>query len=249
MPAADTEPSADSIDRIIGLIDLTDLDDAHRPDGIGALLADASRHHTAAVCVWPEFVARSARELSGSGVRVATVANFPDADGSVAAVDAEVAASIGDGADEIDVVLPWHRFLDGDVDHARAVVDAARRRVDEVPGKLLKVIIESGNLSNTNVIADATRLAIDRGADFVKTSTGKAGTGATLEAVATMLDVIVASDRRVGIKPSGGVRTVNEAHAFLDLAAIRLGDDWVTPETFRFGASGLLSNALAALGR
>lgn len=249
MSTAEPVPDAAVIERIISLIDLTDLDDQHRPDGIESLLADAATHRTAAVCIWPEFVERAARELAGSGVRVATVVNFPAGDGSVADVTAEVAEAIGAGADEIDVVLPWRRFLDGDIEHARNVVEATAAIVHEAPGALVKVILETGELVSTSSIADATRLAIESGADFVKTSTGKTGTGATPDSVATMLDVIAQTGGRVGIKPSGGVRTVTDATVLLDLAAERFGDAWATPQTFRFGASGLLADARAALER
>ena len=246
---SDTAPLPDigTIERIISVIDLTDLDDEHRPDGIDSLLADAARHHTAAVCVWPEFVSLAADHLADSGVRVATVVNFPTGEGSVAEVAAEVVASLAAGADEIDVVLPWRRFLDGDVEHARQVVSAAADLVHDSPGALLKVILETGEFPASSSITEAARLAVESGADFLKTSTGKTGTGATPEAVATMLDVIADDGGRIGIKPSGGVRTVADAVILLDLAAERLGDAWATPRSFRFGASGLLANAVTAL--
>lgn len=242
------EPRGDdaTIRRIISLIDLTDLDDAHRPDGIERLIADASTHGTAAVCVWPEFVAEAARGLESSDVRVATVANFPAGTNSVAAVVAEVESSLAAGADEIDVVLPWRRFLDGDVAHARAVVEACADLTGGAEHSL-KVILETGELPDDE-IAGAAELAADCGADFLKTSTGKTGTGATPAAVAVLLDVAADRGGRIGVKPSGGVRTVADATALLDLADARLGPGWATPQTFRFGASGLLGDALAALG-
>ncbi len=249
MSTVDETPDIAAVERIISLIDLTDLDDAHRPDGISGLLADAARHHTAAVCVWPEFVGRAAQELAESGVRVATVVNFPTGEGSAAEVAAAVVASLAAGADEIDVVLPWRKFLDGDVEQARRVLSTTADLVHDSPGALLKVILETGEFPASSSIIEASQLAIDCGADFLKTSTGKTGTGATPAAVATMLDVIAGDGGRVGIKPSGGVRTVADANTLLDLAAERLGDDWATPQTFRFGASGLLGDALEALGR
>ncbi len=247
MSTADARPDAETIQRIISLIDLTDLDDAHRDDGLGELFADAATHGTAAVCIWPEFVARAAVELAGSGVRIATVANFPDAEGTVSEVAAEVASSLAAGANEIDVVLPWRRFVAGDVARATEVVETAARIVHDVPNAILKVILETGELGGSSVIAGVARCAIDGGADFVKTSTGKMGSGATADAVATMLDVIKQRQTQVGIKPSGGIRTVAEACTFLDLAAERFGSGWATPETFRFGASSLLTDALEAL--
>ncbi|MEP6298155.1 MAG: deoxyribose-phosphate aldolase [Ilumatobacter sp.] len=252
MPDADTphpsSPDVAAIERVISLIDLTDLDDSHRPDVIDGLLADARRHHTAAVCLWPEFIRRAADELAGSGVRVATVVNFPSGAASVADVVSEVDAALADGAAEIDVVLPWRAFLDGDVERARAMVDAVASRVHDTPAALLKVILETGELPDVASVLAATRLAIDGGADFVKTSTGKTAAGATPDAVAAMLDVIAETGGRVGIKPSGGVRTVADALAYLGLADDRLGEGWATPDTFRFGASGLLGDAVARLG-
>lgn len=247
MPGPQTPFHVAEIERVISLIDLTDLDDAHRPDGLSTLLSQAAQHHTAAVCLWPEYVARAAEELAGSGVRIATVVNFPSGAGSLADVITEVAAALVDGADEIDVVLPWRAFLSGDVDAARAVVEATAELVHDAPSALFKVILETGEMPDLSAVTGATRLAIDCGADFVKTSTGKSGTGATPEAVAAMLDVIAETGGHVGIKPSGGVRTVADALALLGLAADRLGDDWATPNTFRFGASGLLGEALAFL--
>jgi len=165
----------------------------------------------------------------------------------VSEVAAEVASSLAAGADEIDVVFPWRRFVAGDVGRATEVVETAARIVHDVPGAILKVILETGELGASSVVADVARCAIDGGADFVKTSTGKTGSGATPDAVATLLDVIKQRGVPVGVKPSGGIRTVAEACGFLDLAIERFGSGWATPATFRFGASSLLTDALAAL--
>lgn len=237
------------IERIISLIDLTDLDDAHRPDGIDALVAHAAGNETAAVCVWPEFVARCAHALAGTGVRVATVVNFPSGTGTTDGVAAEVVAALEAGADEVDVVLPWRQFLDGDIDHIRGLLGVVADLVHRTDDAQLKVILESGELASIDAIAEASSLAIGCGADFLKTSTGKSGTGASLDAVSAMLGVIADDGGSVGIKPSGGIRTVADARSYLDLAARELGDEWATPGTFRFGASGLLGDALDAIAR
>jgi deoxyribose-phosphate aldolase len=229
--------------RLIGLIDLTDLSDDHAADGIDELCRRAREHRTAAVCVWPEFVATCASQLAGSGVRVATVVNFPTGDEPVADVEAATRRALADGADDIDVVLPYEAFLAGDLQRAEAIVSASAALVDEP--RVLKVILESGALGPAETVGAAARLAIDCGADFVKTSTGKIAAGASLEAAGAMLVAIRAADRPVGLKPSGGIRTFDEALAYVDLADSVMGQGWATPATFRFGASGLLDSLLA----
>jgi deoxyribose-phosphate aldolase len=231
--------------RAIGLIDLTDLADDHAPAGIDELCRRAAEHSTAAVCVWPEYVATCASQLRGTGVRVATVVNFPSGDEPIDAVTAAVRAALADGADDIDVVLPYRAVLAGDVDQAAAMVAAVAELVE--PPKLLKVILETGALTDPGVISSAAKLAIDNGADFVKTSTGKLRAGASLEAAVLMLDAIAGAGRPVGLKPSGGIRTFDEAMAYIDLADSVMGTGWAAPATFRFGASGLLDSLLAVI--
>jgi deoxyribose-phosphate aldolase len=229
--------------RAIGLIDLTDLADDHSPEGIDQLCRRAREHRTAAVCVWPEFVATCAAQLAGSGVRVATVVNFPSGDEPVGAVAAATLSALRDGADDIDVVLPYRAFLSGEGEHAGAMVERLAELIDAPT--ILKVILETGAFPDAASISAATRLAIDAGADFVKTSTGKISAGASLDAAAAMLAEIAAADRTIGLKPSGGIRTFDEAMAYVDLADSVMGDGWATPATFRFGASGLLDALLA----
>jgi deoxyribose-phosphate aldolase len=231
--------------RAIGLIDLTDLADDHSPDGIDELCRRAREHRTAAVCVWPEFVGTCAGLLAGSGVRVATVVNFPSGDEPVDEVVRSTRAALRDGADDIDVVLPYRAFLSGDEARAAAMVEAIRDLVDAP--RIVKVILETGAFPNGESISAAARLAIGAGADFVKTSTGKIPVGATLGAAGAMLAEIAAADRTIGLKPSGGIRTFDEAMAYVDLADSVMGTGWATPATFRFGASGLLDALLAVV--
>ena len=238
----------DRASRAIGLIDLTDLSDDHAPDGIDDLCRRAREHRTAAVCVWPEFVARCAELLDGSGVRVATVVNFPSGDEPVADVLAMSGAALTAGADDIDLVLPYRAFLDGDSDRPAEMVAAIAALIE--PPKLLKVILESGAYPGPDSVAAAAHLTIANGADFVKTSTGKIDEGASLEAARAMLgeiEVAAESGRAVGLKPSGGIRTFDEAQAYIDLADSVMGEGWATPSTFRFGASGLLDSLLAVI--
>jgi deoxyribose-phosphate aldolase len=232
--------------RAIGLIDLTDLSDDHAPDGIDELCRRAREHGTAAVCVWPEYVARCVELLDGSDVRVATVVNFPSGDESVDDVIATTKKALADGADDIDLVLPYRAFLSGNPEHAGAMVDAIELLVE--PPALLKVILETGAYPDTDSVAAAAHVAIENGADFVKTSTGKIAQGASLEVARAMLGEIAAAaadGRTVGLKPSGGIRSYEDAMAYLDLADEVMGEGWATPATFRYGASGVLDALLA----
>ncbi len=234
--------------RAIGLIDLTDLSDDHAPDGIAELCRRARAHGTAAVCVWPEFVARCAELLDGSRVRVATVVNFPSGDEPVADVLAMAQAALAAGADDIDLVLPYRPFLDGDPERANEMVAAIAALIE--PPTLLKVILESGAYPGPESVAAAAHLAIANGADFVKTSTGKIAEGASLDAAGAMLGEIAAAargGRTVGLKPSGGIRTFDDAMAYLDLADAVMGEGWSTSATFRYGASGVLDALLAVV--
>lgn len=243
------QPNRAAAERVIALLDLTDLDDQHRVDGIDALVRRAVEHGTAAVCVWPEFVAQVAGrllELGSTHVRIATVVNFPAGDSDLPEVVAETTSAIADGAQEIDLVLPYRAMLDGDDETARQMVATIADLVHR-SGMHLKVILETGELRDDDIIRRASRLAIDAGADFIKSSTGKTAVSATRAAIAAMIDVIVATGGTVGLKPSGGIRTVVDAVEYLDLVDGRLGAEWATPDTFRFGASSLLDDALAVL--
>ncbi|MTA00293.1 MAG: deoxyribose-phosphate aldolase, partial [Actinobacteria bacterium] len=137
-----------------------------------------------------------------------------------------------------DLVLPYAALQRGDESTVIAMLSAIRNVVPEP--SLLKVILETGELVDPILIDRAAHLAIAAGADFIKTSTGKTRTSATPQAVTIMLATIRASGRAVGLKPSGGIKTVDDALEYLQLADAVMGQDWATPQTFRFGASGLL---------
>jgi deoxyribose-phosphate aldolase len=248
LSAADRRAAAT---RAIALLDLTDLNDEHSAAGLDELVRRAVVHGTAAVCVWPEFVSQAAAQLQTFAVaahdrplvRIATVVNFPSGDATIAEVRSETEAALADGADEIDLVLPYRAVLTGDADAARSMVKAIAEVV-HASGSHLKVILETGELIDGDLIRAASRLAIESGADFIKSSTGKTATSATLDAVSAMVDVIVETGGTVGLKPSGGIRTVEDAVGYLDLVDRALGSTWATPNTLRFGASGLLDDAL-----
>jgi deoxyribose-phosphate aldolase len=233
--------------RALALIDLTDLNDGCTDDDVRRLCARAITPFgpVAAVCVWPRFVRTAKHELASTAVKVATVVDFPSGDEPIDQVVATTARAIADGADEIDVVLPYRALLAGDEERVVAMLRAVRAAVPAP--RHLKVILETGELVGLDHVERAARLAIDHGADFVKTSTGKSKVSATPDAVRVMLQVIAMSGRSIGIKPSGGIRTVADAAVYLRLADEIMGADWATPDTFRFGASGLLDAVLAAI--
>lgn len=245
-PSRPDESSAAVARRAIPLIDLTDLDERATAESATALCARARQHGCAAVCVWPDFVAVAASALAGSDVRVATVVNFPTGDERAFAVGVLTGRALADGADEIDVVLPYRAWMLGDDRRAADVLVAVRAACDRA-GARVKVILESGEMRDADMVGAAARFAVEHGADFVKTSTGKTARSASPEAVEAMLGVVAAAERDVGIKPSGGIRTVEDAGRYLALADAAMGRGWARPETFRFGASGLLDALVATI--
>jgi deoxyribose-phosphate aldolase len=232
--------------RLLPLLDLTSLNDARDDDMLRLCRAAMTpAGPVAAVCVWPQFVAQAKRMLADKPVRVAGVANFPDGRAETDLVVTECRALLQDGADEIDLVMPYEAWLAGERDRARDLVGAVKA---VTAGRaLLKVILETGALGNAENIAAASRDMIAAGADFLKTSSGKRHGGATLEAADAMLRVIHEAGGRVGFKAAGGVREVAQAAEYLELADQRLGPDWAAPERFRIGASSLLDELLEDL--
>lgn len=235
----------------LALMDLTSLNDHDTEAGIAALChrADTPAGHPAAVCIHRAFIPTARRSLAECGldesVRVATVANFPDGADDVGLAEEQTRQAIGQGADEVDVVFPWAALIAGNEATGQALVAACREACGE---HILKVIIETGELARPALIRRAARLAIAGGADFVKTSTGKAAVNATPEAARTILETIADSGRDVGCKVAGGIRTTDDAAVYLDLAESIMGAAWLTPDHFRIGASGLLDDVLATLG-
>ncbi len=230
---------------LIPLLDLTSLDDDDTAATIDALCVKAltPAGPVAAVCVLPQFVQTAAEALEGTGVRVATVANFPGGEDDADRAARQTAALMDEGADEIDVVAPWRAHLAGD---AGAVARLVAACAAECPGHL-KVILETGSHPHAGDHAatrQMARAALGAGATFLKTSTGKDGPGADLGSVRVLLEA-VAGHPGAGVKVSGGVRTVADAEAYLALAQEIMGPAWVSPQTFRFGASGLLDVVLA----
>ena len=236
--------------RALAGLDLTRLGEDDTPADIEALCAGAlgAGGLPAAVCVYPEHiqVARHALERTGAaGVRVATVVNFPDGSADAGRIERETRRAVAAGADEVDMVLPWRSLVAGDEAAVNRCLAAAREGCRDRP---LKVILETGALADPALVRRAAELALDAGADFIKTSTGKVATGATAEAATVMLEAIRDRGGRAGFKASGGVRTLADAALYLGLADRLLGPGWATPRHFRIGASGLLGDIRKALG-
>jgi deoxyribose-phosphate aldolase len=195
----------------------------------------------AAVCVWPRFVAQ-ARAALPRGVAVAAVANFPEGALDEARALADTRAIVEAGGDEVDLVLPWRAMLGGQAAEAARLVAAVRAAC---PQQRLKLIIESGELPLPETVRQASRIGLDVGVDFLKTSTGKSAHGASLDAARLMLECVAMQprkDRDVGFKASGGIRTVADAAGYIELARRHLGADAIGPQRLRFGASALLGD-------
>ena len=230
----------------LSLMDLTSLNEHDTEQSILALL-DSVRPEIglpAAICVYSQFVGLVKKELTRrnwQSVKVATVTNFYDGEQSLDSVLNETKQALLDGADEIDLVIPYKEVIQGELENTKLYVHKSKQLCTEYDA-CLKVIIESGELKVPELICKASSLVIEAGADFIKTSTGKVPVNATLEATEIMLDAINSSGREVGFKAAGGVRTVNDASAYLRLAEQKLECSSLTPAQFRFGASGLLKD-------
>lgn len=231
--------------RALRCLDLTDLSDAATEAHARALGARARTPFgpVAAVCTWPRLAA-AARATAPPDVRVACVAAFPSGDGRDEDAVAEAEAALAAGADEIDLVIPWRELLEGRPASVRARVERVKRAIGAAP---LKAILETGVMPDRRTMRAAADLALEGGADFLKTSTGRAPVGATLSAAQVLLEAIREAGRPAGFKASGGIRTVDEALAHLALADEVMGAGWARPATFRLGASSLLDALIAEL--
>jgi deoxyribose-phosphate aldolase len=235
--------SGDDLRRALAVVDLTRLE---RPDDAAAIDALAAKAVTdagrvAAICVYPEWIER----VLGPGVPVAAVANFPAGDDDPALAAREAGEAVEAGATEVDVVVPWRAFLAGDATAIERTVAATRSAIGDGVG--LKAIVESGSLGGGDAVRGAGEQALAAGADFLKTSTGKVGQGASLEAARVLLEVVRDAGHGA-VKASGGIRTADQAAAYLALADEVMGAGWATPDHFRIGASSLVDDLLARLG-
>jgi deoxyribose-phosphate aldolase len=239
----------DTAKRILALIDLTSLNATDTDSTIVSLCqaAQTPYGHTAAVCVYSPFIAVAKHTLLAQhtpAVRIATVTNFPAGQSKLSTVLEETRLAVEAGADEIDMVIPYSALIEKDTLSAEILISAVVRLING--HSKLKVILESGVLS-PELILLASEIAIEHGADFLKTSTGKVAVNATREAAYIMLKTIARKNPGCGFKAAGGIRTVAEAQVYLTLAEDILGAEWICPAHFRFGASALLQAVLSSI--
>ena len=244
---------------IVSMLDLTTLEGKDTPGKVAYLCRKAIQPaeprfgvpSCAAVCVYPNLVRSARRFLGSSPVHVAAVATaFPSGQMPLSVKLEDVRLALAEGADEIDMVIDRGAFHMGD--HARVADEIAA--VKQVCGEThLKVIFETGELGSYDQVRFCSDLAMRAGADFIKTSTGKVAPAATLPVTLVMLEAIrdfyYDTGHRIGMKPAGGIRTAKEAIAYLVMLSETLGDDWLTPDLFRFGASTLANDVLMQIAK
>jgi deoxyribose-phosphate aldolase len=242
-----------AIDTAISMVDLTTLEGADTPGKVRAMSAkalhpdptDLSTPSVAAVCVYGDLV-YAAREVVGNRIHVAAVATaFPSGRASLSVKLADTKDAVAAGADEIDMVIDRGAFLTGN--YAKVFEEIVA--IKEVCGNAhLKVILETGELKTLDNVRKASWLAMKAGADFIKTSTGKVVPAATLPVTLVMLEAVrdfhQETGTKIGVKAAGGIKTSKDAIKYLVLVNETVGDAWLTPDLFRFGASTLLNDLL-----
>lgn len=247
----------DNINLVHSMIDLTSLTAEDNEDKIYGLVQQVNKLDddnpditpVASICVYPNFAATIKEHLTVEGCHITCVAGgFPSSQTFQEVKVAEVSLAVHDGAEEIDIVLPAGRFLAGDYE---GVADELLELRDASKGTILKVILETGALRTPENIVKASVLALYSDADFIKTSTGKEYPGASLEAIYIMASVVKQYHEkfgvRKGLKAAGGIRTTEDALKYLCVLREVLGDDWLTPDLFRFGATSLEADTLKHL--
>lgn len=254
-----TDAKLAGLKTVVSMMDLTTLEGKDTPGKVAYLCRKAIQPaeprlcvpSCAAVCVYPNLVQAAKHFVGDSGVKVASVATaFPSGQSPLRIKLEDTRRAAGDGADEIDMVIDRGAFLSGE--HARVADEIAK--VKEACGVAhLKVILETGELETYDNVRIASDLAMRAGADFIKTSTGKVSPAATLPVTLVMLEAIrdyfYETGVRIGMKPAGGIRTAKESLAYLVMLAETLGDDWMTPDLFRFGASTLANDVLMQIAK
>jgi deoxyribose-phosphate aldolase len=243
----------------VSMMDLTTLEGKDTPGKVAFLCRKAMqpldpRYEVppcAAVCVYPNLVKVAKKFLGNSGVKVASVATaFPTGLMPLRLKLQEVRSAAHDGADEIDMVINRGVFLAGEYDRIFDEIVATR---EACGGAHLKVILETGELQTYDNVRIASEIAMRAGADFIKTSTGKVSPAATMPVTLVMLEAIrdyfYETGIRIGMKPAGGIRNAKEALAYLVMLKETLGDDWLTPDLFRFGASTLVNDVLMQIAK
>jgi deoxyribose-phosphate aldolase len=249
-----TTAKAWAIDTAIRMVDLTTLEGSDTPGKVRSLCtkamrpdpSDPSAPAVAAVCVYPDLVATAVQALGSSGVRIASVATaFPSGRAALKTKLVDVAEAVAAGATEIDMVIDRGAFLAGDYARVFAEIVAVKAACGTAH---LKVILETGELVTLDSVRRASWLALLAGGDFIKTSTGKVTPAATPPVALVMLQAVRDFAARTGqvrgVKLAGGIRTTKEAVRYLVMVNEVAGDRWLSPDTFRFGASTLLNDLL-----
>lgn len=244
--------------RCFGCIDLTSLGATDSRRSIGEFTRKAielPRHFpqagsVASICVYPVFVETVGLAAGDSKMAITSVSGgFPSSQTYLEVKMLETAMAIENGADEIDIVISIGEMLDGEYDLAGNEIETLRAEIGD--DAILKVILESGTLSDPELIHKAATIAMEAGADFIKTSTGKNGIAATPEAAVTMCLAIrqfaEKTGRKVGFKAAGGISTAESAALYYSIVEEILGEEWLTPERFRIGASSLANNLLSEI--
>jgi len=243
----------------VSMMDLTTLEGADTKGKVSQLCRKARQPMAArfgcppcaAVCVYPNLVAHAVKELGGSGIGVASVATgFPSGQYPLEIRLADVRDAVNSGASEIDMVISRGAFLEGDLARVSDEIAAVKAACGAVH---LKVIFETGELQTYDNVRLVGQIAIEAGADFIKTSTGKVTPAATLPVTLVMVETVrdhfLATGKTIGVKPAGGIRTAKEALQYLVMVKETAGDGWLTPDLFRFGASSLLSDVELQLAK
>ena len=239
-------------------IDLTTLSCNDSEESVTAFAKKAAEFYAkyphipnvASICVYPPFVETVGLAVDGTPMRITSVAGgFPSSQTFLEVKMLEVAMAVENGADEVDIVLNVGKMLQGHYDEAANEVEVLRRETDG--DIVLKVIIESGALKSPELIRNASLLSMFAGADFIKTSTGKIDVAATPEAAVVMCraikDYYDKTGRKVGFKAAGGVRTAEDAALYYAIVRETLGEEWITTDLFRIGASSAANNILSSI--
>jgi deoxyribose-phosphate aldolase len=248
-----------ALDLAVRCCDLTTLEGSDTPGKIRQLAGkarmpapgDPSIPSVAALCIYPRLVAPAVHALAGSDVKVASVATaFPSGQAPLDLRLDEISRAVADGADEVDIVISRGALLAGEYE---TVGEEVARSIEAADGKHVKVILETGELGSYDVIRRASLVAMAAGAHMIKTSTGKLAVSATLPAALCMAeairDFVDATGRPVGLKVAGGIRAAKDAIRYLVVINETLGDEWLTPDRFRLGASSLLNDLLMQIDK
>jgi deoxyribose-phosphate aldolase len=253
--------NAKNLAKLFGLIDLTTLKETDTHAVVSSIVNKVNHFHekfdvqeipnVAAICVYPPFVETINKERATKKIKIASVVGaFPSSQTFIEIKEAECKAVVKQGADEADMVISIGKFLDGNYETVFNEIVALKKAVGKAQ---LKVIIESGVLKTPQNIKTASILAMEAGADFIKTSTGKTTPAATLEAAYIMTQAIAEyfqkSGRMVGFKPAGGIASGMEAIKYLAIIKHNLGDSWFVPKYFRIGTSSLANNILTEINQ